>query len=345
MMMNVLMPRNLLAGLSALIVAGALQPAAEAGGKESLLFAQGSSIWRMDIEGKGKPVELVQIGQGTVTRIHASDEGDTLLIEKDDEVLWARPGRGSKPVPARPLDCKPHAHLAADGKHAACMDQSGNRVLIRLDPGPRKTVYGAAINTHIGFGGKTMISSDDKGVWAAPPGRSQSGRALLAREPPQSHLLVAPSGKRAVGVYLEAQGHGLYTFRLDGKGVRRRLMKGATPVAWSRDSRWLLVQADKSACMVRAAGGQYKCWRRYQAVDISPDGSHVLLVKENDDDEGKRKRKGKSKRKRKRKETSRDNGASSGEFGLYRGGRDGIKPDAPTLVRSQVHPAAAWLGK
>jgi hypothetical protein len=328
--MHVMTPRSLLIGLSALALAGALQSDAEAAGEGSFLFAHGSSIWRMDIEGKGKPDELVQVGQGTVTRIHVSDDGDTVVIEKDDEVLWARPARGSTPAPAQPLGCKPHAHLAADGKHVACMDQSGNRVLIRLDPSPRKTVYGAAINTHIGFGGGALISSDDKGVWAVPSGRSQSGRALLAREPPHSHLLVAPGGKRAVGVYVEDEGRvsALYTFRLDGKGVRRRLMRGAVPVAWSRDARWLLVQADKSACVIRAAGGQYKCWRRYQGVDIAPDGDHVLLVKDTESDSSRR-----------------GKGPSPGDFSLYRGRRDGVKPESPTLMRSQVHPAAAWLGK
>jgi hypothetical protein len=326
-----IVPGSVLAGMSALIVIGVLSPVAQAAGEDRVLFAHGSSIWRMDIAGKGKPDELVKVGEGTVTRIHASDEGDTVVIEKDDEVLWARP-KGSTPVTAQPLDCKPNAHLAADGKHVACMDQSGSRVLIRLDPSPRKTVYGAALSTHIGFGGGAIVSSDDKGVWTVPPARSQSGRALLAREPPHSHLLVAPSGKRAVGVYVEDERNAsaLYTFRLDGKGVRRRLMKNAVPVAWSRDSRWLLVQAGKSACVISATGGQYKCWSRYQSVGIAPDGSQVLLVKEGEKDKD---------------SSRRGKGASPGDFSLYRGRRDGVKPESPTLVRSQVHPAGVWLDK
>jgi hypothetical protein len=128
-----------------------------------------------------------------------------------------------------------------------------------------------------------------------------------------------------VGVYVEnGNTSALYSFRLDGKGVRRRLMKDAVPVAWSRDSRWLLVQDGKNACLIRAVGGQYKCWRRYQGVGIAPDGSHALLVKASDS-------------------SRRGKGASPGDHNLYRGRRDGVRPDSPALLRSQVHPAAAWL--
>jgi hypothetical protein len=40
----------------------------------------------------------------------------------------------------------------------------------------------------------------------------------------------------------------------------------------------VLIQDGGSACIMRAIGGQYKCWRGYTAASIAPDGSYALVL-------------------------------------------------------------------
>jgi hypothetical protein len=68
------------------------------------------------------------------------------------------------------------------------------------------------------------------------------------------------------------------TFALDGVGARRKTVRAAVPVEWSHDGNWMLVQDGAKACIVSAAGGQYKCWRGYTAASIAPDGSYALIL-------------------------------------------------------------------
>lgn len=311
------------AGLCGLFLPGAVWPGAvwadEPGAAESLIFARGGSLWRADSQGKGEPVEIVRTGQGAITRIEAART--TLLIESDEEVLWARPS-GAAPVQAAALDCKPRAHLSPSGERVLCVDERGQVVLFVLGPSTMKVVLEPAISTHLGFVKENQrITSDQRGIWAVSLDSAQT-RVLLSRERPAGSFLMAPSGKRAVGVFVEDDGESsaLYSIRLDGKGVRRKLMKSAEPVAWSRDSRWIAVQHDRQACLVRAVGGEYKCWRNYRSVGIAPDGSYLLLVKA----------------------TASDKKAADAHD-LYKGLRDGVRPEPPTRLQRQVDGAGAWV--
>jgi hypothetical protein len=101
---------------------------------------------------------------------------------------------------------------------------------------------------------------------------------VLAPHVPRGHLSVSPDGARAVGRYQDGDGEALFGFRLDGRAARRKLITG-TPVAWSADSVWLAVDGEDTACVLRAVGGEYKCWDHFRAFAISPDGSLALLGK------------------------------------------------------------------
>ncbi len=125
-----------------------------------------------------------------------------------------------------------------------------------------------------------------------------------------------------VGIYpgLRSQDtQGLYVFRLNDKAIRRRLMNDAEPRRWSRDGRWLAVQSRREgACMVRARGGQYKCWRRFEALAPSPTGDLLLLAKPVGES------------------------ADKARFDLYLGRRDGVKPERPKRLTGGVGAAAIW---
>ena len=67
-------------------------------------------------------------------------------------------------------------------------------------------------------------------------------------------------------------------FALDGEGARRKGIKAGVALDWSHDAQWVLVQDRASACLMRALGGQYKCWRGFTAASIASDGRYALLL-------------------------------------------------------------------
>ena len=68
------------------------------------------------------------------------------------------------------------------------------------------------------------------------------------------------------------------TLKLDNQGARRKAIRDGVAVEWSHDSQWVLVQDGGSACIMRASGGQYKCWRGFTAASLSSDGRWGLAL-------------------------------------------------------------------
>src|SRR5262249_11565454 len=100
-------------------------------------------------------------------------------------------------------------------------------------------------------------------------------------------FLASPDGTRAIGVYVDQvyadprhmrAADVLMTLQLDGQGVRRKAIRDGVAVEWSHDSQWVLVQDGASTCIMRAVGGQYKCWRGYTAASLSGDGRWGLAL-------------------------------------------------------------------
>ena len=120
----------------------------------------------------------------------------------------------------------------------------------------------------------------DQAIWAAPPG-NPAQKTRLAPEAPPRGFPPSPDGARAGGVYADVPGAGppglkgkpgelMMGFALDGVGARRKGIRAGIAVEWSHDNQWVLIQDGGSACIMRAIGGQYKCWRGYTAASIAP---------------------------------------------------------------------------
>jgi hypothetical protein len=133
---------------------------------------------------------------------------------------------------------------------------------------------------------RTLVWADATGVWTALQ-RDPKHKTRVAPEAPLRGFLPSPDGERAIGVYADQvytdvrhtkAAEILMTLSLDGQGARRKAIRDGVAVEWSHDSQWVLVQDGASACIMRASGGQYKCWRGYTAASLSDDGRWGLVL-------------------------------------------------------------------
>jgi hypothetical protein len=133
---------------------------------------------------------------------------------------------------------------------------------------------------------RKLVWADPSGVWTAPAADPRR-RTRAALDAPLRGFLPSPDGTRAMGVYADqvfADLHHkrsaelLMTLQLDGQGARRKAIRDGVAVEWSHDARWLLVQDGASTCIMRASGGQYKCWRGLTAASLSADGRWALAL-------------------------------------------------------------------
>ena len=303
---------------------------ASAHADESIVFAEGSSLWRTATNGKTEPVEIVTLGfdAAQVHSIESTSDGRVLLIQTDKAVYWAVPD-GDSPVAPNEIECHGAADLAKDGNCAACLDATGKIVLHRFQPTAKKTVRDITAHQVHFLDGFDLLTSDDDGLWSISINKPEN-TIHLAEELP-GPVLPSPDGKRALGVFdaEDPQNPGstrptLFVFRIGASGdAKRRLGWNAVPIAWSWDSEWAVVQEAESACIVRAAGGEYKCWEGYTAVSIAPDGSFGLFTK--------------------KPETAKGVTVEGKGVNLYRGLRNGVSSGRLGLVREGVAGAAVWI--
>ncbi len=193
----------------------------------------------------------------------------------------ADPAQTQEPLPL--LACTTPIWLSESSNALACNHESGVIAVHDLATGAMQ-LTDIPSGQALAFADRDrLIVGEEHMLWAQPI--SPAGkRERLTQHRPKSPLSVAPNGKHAAatypGLHPSARTTGIFVFQLDGMGVRRRLMARATPVKWSGNSRWLLAQSNREgACVIRAAGGQYKCWRRFQALDLAHNGSVAWLVK------------------------------------------------------------------
>ena len=295
-------------GVLSLAVAGAAR--ADGG---SVLFAADKAIWKTEGTGKGEPTKIVDLSAdaGKVTRIEAQDKGRYLLLEIDGVIAYADVERSpGKPVP---LDCASHARLSPDGGCIGCIDGKGRLVIHVLETG-KKRVLEKVKPTDFGFASRTRLAvarTRSISFVSVAKGKQLEKVASFA---PDSSLLVSPSGDRAVAAFENGNGKVLYGFKLDGKAARRKLTAG-TPTRWSRDSKWIIAQSGDRTCVVRAVGGEYKCWNGYIGIALSPDDSEFLLAQKN----------------------------SGGNYTLFKAAMAGARPETPKQWRQAESPAASWL--
>jgi hypothetical protein len=266
--------------LSLALVAALSGPAAA---DDEILFVKGTSLWRLPPG--GEPLEVADLGveADRVGRVQVGGDGRAALVEAEGaagaEILWIDLERGQV---RRPSGAGP-AVLSADGRRIACPAGELAIVVHQMQPRPATRTMRRVPAEQIAFVGGSghLAVVGARGVWRFPIGTT-ARRRLIAPHAPESGLLVSPSGRRAVATFEDKGGTALESFKLDGKGSRRRLMRHGRAIAWSLDSRWLVVQARGRACVVSAVGGQYKCWDGYRALSIDSDVKAILLSRDGD---------------------------------------------------------------
>lgn len=290
----------------AILLALAAPATAEPG---DVVYVKDGVLTRQPVLVKGEAVALATLESALakVDRVEVSPDGKTLVVGAGRVLRWLDL-EAPAPVP-RALVCAGHVTL---GSRLSCDVGTGYTLVADLRAGVLRVVD--AVPAGARTVGNALVHSAGDALWAHDLATDELRQ--LAEHAPPAHLLVAPDGTRAVGVYGTGDDAAIYTFRLDGTGVRRKLSRDAVPLAWSADSQWILAQQGSRACIVRAVGGQYKCWKRYRALALAPDGSWALVARDRDD---------------------------SDLVDLYRAELAGPDADRPTPVVEGARPAAAWL--
>lgn len=277
------MHSNSISRLRCILLLGAvLLLAREADAKEiettsdRVIFSKGSALWSIEAKG-GEPAKLVELPWPAekVERMRAAANGSALLINADGFVAWTSLENPSLQF----LPCSGPSEISANGDEVVCGSQDARHIVIYtlrpelavrtiLKPAPSALFFGNAPRSIVGALADALIN--------------YTNQKQLASHRPDRALVVTPNGKRALGAYNEDGIDIVYGFRLDGKAVKRTLMHAARCVATSADSDWAAIQQDVDACAVRIVGGQYMCWRRVEALDISSAGHSLLVTRSND---------------------------------------------------------------
>jgi hypothetical protein len=359
--------------IAATLPAAALAGPAENFGDGVVVFARDASLWKTDPKGKGPAVELVKlpavgsVPAQAVRALRTDLAARTIIADIGGRWYWARLAEPGAPVPMMTaLPCGGAVRLLPDGTCVTCATEDGRAALYRLGsvaatvldvPAPASLIVRPA---PAAAGAAPVLSrevvwSDGTSVWIAPVAKT-SERRPLAPAAPLRHFLTAPNGKRAVGVFRDivhsrgkdVERDQLFGFALDGKAARRKVIRDGVPVDWSWDSQWLLVQDGGSACVMRAVGGEYKCWKGFTAVSIAPDGSWALLLgKRSGSDD----RPAPEVRALADEDTEAEPGPEasepvplpSGPSSLYRARLAGAYSERPAFVERIVDGAALWL--
>ena len=268
-----------------LIVAAAPARADDDFGGATVIFARKGALYRVDPRGRNETQVATLPGKGPVRALRTDAAGKVLLFDQDGAWYWL-PLDGSAQTPG-PLPCAAGpAQIDEDATCVLCAAAQGAQI-VNLAKGKSFPyaipIAGARLTGVLPAHRLVWVGSD--GVWAAPPGDPKQA-TKVAPEPPLRDFLASPDGSRAVGVYgdeIYVDAHHkqpaevLYGFKLDGEAARREGIRTGVPVAWSHDSRWVLVQDGPQACLMAATGGEYKCWRGFTATSIASDGKYALV--------------------------------------------------------------------
>ncbi|MBA3817390.1 MAG: hypothetical protein H0X17_00735 [Deltaproteobacteria bacterium] len=380
--------RRALAGLVVLL---ATTPASadEDLSAHTVIYARGQMLYKSDARGKGETEVAKLPATGVVRALRTDATGAVLLVDVGGKWSWMPLDGKATALLELPCADGP-AQLATDAACVLCRSLASpdKSIIVNLATGKQTPIDVPPPGSRLVGSGKErrLVWADATAVWSSPPG-NPSRRIKVAPEAPLRGFLPSPDGKRAVGVYPDVVHQGkdtkpadmLMGFALDGLGARRKSIRDSVPVEWSHDGQWVLVQDGSKACIVKAVGGQYKCWRGYTAASIAPDGRYALLLgnrdKGSDDKSSKQskqdKKRDKKQGKSRKDKDRRDDDASSkqaeprnepelagsddssiddvavpppsGPLALYRGKLDGAFTASPGLVVRVVEGAAVWI--
>jgi len=265
----------------------------------TVIFARGSSLYRIDPSGRGETAIAQLAARTTVRALRTDAAGRVLLADLAGKWAWMPLDGSSGSLSDLPCADGP-AQLAEDGSSVLCRSTTAanQSIIIELAAGRRAVPPGApprpvaidvppATARLTGAGAeRTLVWADATGVWTALE-TDPKHKTRVAPDAPLRGFLASPDGERAIGVYADQiysdvrhtrPGEQLMTLQLDGQGARRKAIRDGVAVEWSHDSEWVLVQDGASACIMRASGGQYKCWKGYTAASLSSDGRWGLVL-------------------------------------------------------------------
>ena len=227
--------------------------------------------------------------------LRSDADGTVLLADLAGKWAWMPLDGSTRSLAELPCADGP-AQLAEDGSSVLCRSaRTANQSLIVELPRAAHAAKARSVAVDIppasarlaGVGiERALVWADPAGVWKAPPGNPKT-KARVALDAPLRGFLASPDGTRAIGVYSDQiysdvrhtkLAEVLMTLALDGHGARRKAIRDGVAVEWSHDSQWVLVQDGGSACIMRANGGQYKCWRGFTAASLSSDGRWGLAL-------------------------------------------------------------------
>lgn len=254
----------------------------------AIVFQRGNALIKADARGRGE-TQLATLADARPVRALRVDAFGKVLLADVGGVWWWMPLDGSVKALTE-LPCGPGpAQLAADGLCVLCRAKTGTgSIIVNFASGKVTPVDVPATGARLAGMGteRRLVWADGSGVWSAPPANRNAAKQV-APEAPLRNLAPSPDGTHALGVYAgevfegakkKKPGEVLMVFALDGTAARRKAIQNGVPVEWSHDSKWVLVQDRGSACIMLAAGGQYKCWRGFTAVSIAPDGKYALVL-------------------------------------------------------------------
>lgn len=341
--------------------------------KASVIFARGTSLYRVDAKGKGETEIATLAAKATVRALRTDAQGKVLLADVGGKWSWMPLDGSTKTLVDLPCGDGP-AQLSEDGELLLCRSATGSAQIVSVKDGRTRPVDVPSAGARL-VGAppdRRLVWADKTGVWSAPTkDKDFKPKQQVAGEAPLRSFLPSPDGARAVGVYADK----VYTsvkdtkpaellmgFALDGQAARRKMIKGGVPMEWSHDSKWLLVQDSSSACLMMANGGQYKCWKGYTGASLSPDGHYGLVLGNRDGSKKQsaappKKKKGKAPAPKKDAEPTNEPESADGDGGaddvevapptgalaLYRTRLDGAFTDPPVLIVRVVDGAAVWV--
>ena len=344
----------------------------------AIVFVRGSALIKSDGKGRGETEIATLADKAQVRALRTDAVGKILLADIGGTWSWMPLDGSTKTLTQLPCEAGP-AQLSEDGRYVFCRKGTGslvvNLVTGKLTSLPVPTV-GARL---LGNTGNTrqLVWADKGAIWTAVAPKLDKPQKVVP-EAPLRNLMESPDGKHAIGTYqgevfesprgAKKPAEVLMTFALDGQGARRKAIQNGVPVDWSFDSKWVLVQDGASACIMLVAGGQYKCWRGFTAVSLSPDGRYALILgnRSSDSDKKSDKKDKKSKKSDKKKKDADqdavgeaaegDEGADepmptddvavpppTGPRSLYRAQLEGAYTTSPALVARVVDGAAVWI--
>jgi hypothetical protein len=256
-------------------------------GGSTIIFVRGTSLYRSDPKGKGE-AEIAKLPAKTTVRALRTDAGGKMLLA-DLGGSWSYLKLDGSTTELKPLPCADGpAQLAEDGLCVLCRNAKGGSIIYNLFTFKQYPVDVPPTGARLAKSGaqREIVWADQGGVWVASPATPKKS-TRVAPDAPKRGFLPSPDGSRALGIYADevfTDAHHkqpadvLMGFQLDGEGARRKTIKNGVPVEWSHDSQWVLVQDGASACLIKAAGGEYKCWRGYTAASVSSDGKFALVL-------------------------------------------------------------------